>query len=81
MFVAHVPLLDLVNHFKEAFSEDRSLSGGRPATQRQCLECFVYPFAHSSDLNKAAVFSGIALYHVIFAVLLKCFFPVYFIQI
>lgn len=74
MFMAHVPLLALVNHFKEAFSEDRRLSGGRPAPQRQFLECFVCPFAHSSGPNKAAVLSGIALYHVIFAVLLECFF-------
>lgn len=81
MFMDHVPLLAFVNHFKEAFSEDRRLSGHRPAPQRQCLECFVYPFAHSSGPNKAAILSGIALYHVIFAVLLECFFSIYFIQI
>lgn len=39
------------------------------------------PFAHSSGLNKAAVLSGIAPYHVIFAVLLECFFSIFFIQI
>lgn len=74
MFMAHVSLLALVNHFKEDFSEDRRFSGGRPAPQRQLLGCLVCPFAHSSGPNKAAVLSGIALYHVIFAVLLECFF-------
>lgn len=80
MFTAHVSLLAFVNSFKEAFLEYRRLSGGRPALQRHQLEHFVHPFAHSCGPNKAAVLSGIALYHVIFAVLLECFFSIYFIQ-
>lgn len=75
MFMAHVPLLALGNHFKEAFSEDRRLSGGRPAPQRQCLECFVCPFAHPALIPTKLQSS------VPFAVLLECFFSIYFIQI
>lgn len=79
-FTAHVSLLAFVNSFREAVSEYRRVSGGRPDLQRHRLERFVHPFAHSCGPNKAAVLSGIALYHVIFAVLLECFFSIYFIQ-
>ena len=77
---AHVPLLAFVTSFKEAFSEYRRLSGYRPALQRHQVERFVHPFTHSCGPNKAAVRSGVALYHVIFGVLLECFFPIYFIR-
>lgn len=80
-FGAHFSLLTFVNSFREAFSECGRLSGGRPALQTHRLECFVHPFVHSCGPNKAAVLSGVALYHVIFALLLECFFSIYFVQI
>lgn len=61
IIMAHVPQLALVNHFKETFSEDRRLSGGRPACQRQCLECFVCPFAHPA-LVPTKLQSSVALH-------------------
>lgn len=79
-FAAHVSLLAFVSNFKEAFSECRRLSGGRPSLQMHKLERFVHPFGHSCGPNKAVVLSGIALDRVIFVLLLDCFFSIYFIQ-
>lgn len=80
--MAHVPLLALVNHFKEAFSEDRRLSRGKASPSRSVPGVLRVPLCSpSSGPSKAAVLSGIALYRVIFAVLLECFFSIYFIQI
>lgn len=72
-FTAHVSLLLSI---KEASSAYGQLSGGRPALQRHRLARFGRPFARS----KAAALSGVARYHVLFAVLLECFFSIYFIQ-
>lgn len=39
----------------------------------------MHPFTRSCGPNKAAVLSGVALDHVLFAVLLECFLSMYFI--
>lgn len=79
-FIAHVSVLAFVNGFKEAFSEYRRLSGGRPVVHRHQIERFVHSFAHSCGTNKAASLSGAALARVICAVLLECCFSIYFMQ-